>query len=102
MNKKLNTTYEFEFCNGEKTDLTLTFYALMQLSSKNKHAYDRYNRIMSTKDTNELEMVYVLYTAYLCAHIDEEVMTEEEFIIKCGADRYALKDAVEALLKPKK
>ena len=35
-------------------------------------------------------------------YIDEEVMAEEEFIIKCGADRYALKDAVEALLKPKK
>ena len=101
--KKLNTTYEFEFYDGDKVDLTLTFYSLMQLSAKNKKAYERYNKIMSTNGSNELEMVCILYIAYLCAHLDEEkLLTEEEFMIKCGSDRMALKNAVEALLRPKK
>lgn len=101
--KKLNTIYEFEFYDGEKTNLTLSFYALMRLSSKNKRAYERYNKIMSTKESNEVEMVQVLYTGYLCAHLDEEnLLTEEEFFIKCGSDRVALKNAFNALYRPKK
>ena len=36
MEKKLNTTWEFEFCDGTTTELTLTFYKLYQLKAKNK------------------------------------------------------------------
>jgi len=106
MDKNLNTNYEFHFYDGTSTDLTLTFYALYKLKAKNKAMYDRYNRIMAAQSRNsydELEMISILYTAYICAHLDdEEIMTEEEFIIKCGFDRVAMGHAVKALTQAKK
>jgi hypothetical protein len=100
--KKLNTSTEFEFCDGTKTELTLAFYALYQLRAKNKSLYERYNKIMNNKNPEELEMVTILYTAYVCAHLEEEVMSEEEFFMACGSDRIALRNALEVLTNPKK
>ena len=102
-NKKLNTTVEFEFCDGTKTELTLTFYKLYQLKAKNKKAYEGYMKIMAKEDADEIEMCQLLYIAYLCGHLDEEeVLKEEDFIELCGSDREALGNAVSDLLKPKK
>lgn len=102
----MNTTIEFEFCDGTKTQLTLTFYALYQLKSRNKALYDRYNLIMSkaTKGNyDELDMIAIVYTAYLCANYHENnLLTEEEFIIKCGSNRKAISNAVRELQSPKK
>ena len=100
--KKLNTTVEFEFYDGTKTELTLTFYKLYQLKAKDKAMYDRYMKIMSKKETEELEMIELLYIAYVCAHLGEELMTEEEFMILCGSDRKAVLNAVTELTQPKK
>lgn len=103
MEKKLNTTYEFEFCDGTKTDLTLAFYKVYQLKAKNKALYAKYNKIATREDVDEIEMITILYTAYVCAHLDdEELMTEEEFMILCGSDRVAVGNAVAALFQPKK
>lgn len=106
MDKKLNTTYEFEFYDGTTTTLTLTFYALYQLKNKNKSLYERYLRTvnsMNKESVDELEMITMLYTAYICSHLnDEEIMTEEEFMIKCGFDRVAIGKAVQALTQAKK
>lgn len=103
MEKKLNTTWEFEFCDGTTTELTLTFYKLYQLKAKNKALYDKYMKIMSKKETEELEMIELLYIAYICSHLeDEALMTEEEFMIKCGSDRKAVVNAVRGLTQPKK
>ena len=103
MEKKLNTTYEFEFCDGTKAELTLTFYKLYQLKAKHKAMYDRYMKIMSKKETEELEMIELLYIAYVCAHLnDEKLMTEEDFMILCGSDRKAVINAVRGLTQPKK
>lgn len=102
MEKRMNTVVEYEFYDGTTVKMTLTFYALYQLKSKNKALYDRYNKIMSTKNSDELDMITVLYVAYVCANDGEDLMTEEEFLFKCGSDRIALKDAVEQLLQPKK
>ena len=102
----MNTTIEFEFCDGTKVPLTLTFYALYQLKSRNKALYNRYNEIMSKTSKggyDELDMISILYTAYLCANTtNKKPLTEEEFIIKCGADRVALGNAVKDLTQPKK
>lgn len=105
MEKKLNTTYEFEFCDGEKTELTLAFYKLYQLkSSQHKAYYEAYNQINAKKQiTEELDFVKIIYVAYLCAHLkDTGVMSEETFMEKCGCDREALLEAYEALTQPKK
>lgn len=102
---KLNTTYDFEFCDGTKANLTLTFYALYQLKSRDKALYERYNKIMNmiaSGKCDELDTVALLYVAYICANYrDENVMSEEEFIIKCGFDREALGNAVKALTTAK-
>lgn len=106
-NMKLNTIYDFEFADGSKAELTLAFYKLYQLRSKNKTLYDRYNKIMS-KNSNggtpdELETITVLYVAYVCANMDKgELMDEDTFMMLCGSDRKAVNDAVTHLLTPKK
>ncbi len=106
MEKKMNTTIDFEFCDGTTTQMTLTFYALYQLKSKNKRLYDRYNAAMlasSKGGYDELEMLTILYVAYMCAHMnDESVLTEEEFLMECGSDRVAMGNAIKELTNPKK
>lgn len=106
MTTKLNTNYKFEFCDGTTTELTLTFYAMYKLKAKNKAMYEKYNRIMSDNGKgkyDDLEMVELLYTAYICAHLDdEEIMSFEEFIMKCGCDRKAVANAIKQLTQPKK
>lgn len=104
MDKKMNTIIDFEFCDGTTAKMTLTFYALYQLKAKNKALYERYNKIMSKQNiSEELEMITVLYTAYVCANLSEEnLMNEEEFMIKCGSDRIAIRDAIQGLTQPKK
>ena len=78
------------------------------LKSKNRTLYDRHNKIMArmgnrkNDEYDEIDSVLILYTAYVCAHLnDESIMTEEEFLIKCGSDRKAVGAAVKALLQPK-
>lgn len=106
MNKPMNTTIDFEFYDGSKVTMTLTFYKLYQLKSKNQVLYNKYNRIMTamSKETgDELDTISLLYVAYVCANMDsEDLLTEEEFIEKCGFDRIAVGNAVRALTQPKK
>ena len=104
MDKKMNTTIDFEFYDGTTAKMTLTFYALYQLKTKNKALYERYNKIMTKQAiTDELDMITVVYTAYVCANLSEEnLMNEEEFMMKCGCDRIAIRDAVQSLTQPKK
>lgn len=106
--KTLNTVYDFEMADGTTVKLTLAFYALYQLKGKNKSLYERYNKAMvSVSDKksayDELEAITILYTAYVCANLTaEEIMSEEEFMILCGADRVAVNTALEYLIAPKK
>lgn len=106
---KLNTTYTFTFCDGTTATMTLTFYALYRLKSNNKALYDRYNRTMQTIGSgkgDELDSLTLLYIAYVCANANDDssasdLMSEEEFIIKCGSDREAIGKAAQALTAPK-
>lgn len=104
MDKRMNTTTTFQFEDGTSCEMTLYFYALYQLRSKNKAVYERYNRIMSSMSGgkyDEIEQVLILYTAYLCAN-PTDPMTEEEFVIKCGCDRKAVGKAFKELTTAKK
>ena len=105
--KKLNTTYDFELADGSVVELTLAFYKLYQLRSKNKALYERYNKIMSKNakggDVDELDTIGVLYAAYVCANMEKDnLMDEEKFMMLCGSDRLAVNKAVEHLITPKK
>lgn len=106
-NRKLNTTYDFELADGTVVELTLAFYKLYQLRSKHKGLYERYNKIMTNNSkggaVDELDTIAVLYAAYVCANMNNEnMMSEEEFMILCGSDRVGVNKAVEHLLTPKK
>lgn len=98
-----NTCIDFKFEDGDTVKLTLAFYALYQLKAKNKSIYDKYNEVMTKGAKNEFDMITVLYAAYLCANLDEtDLLSYEQFMEKCGSDRYAIKQASEQLIKPKK
>lgn len=104
---KLNTTYDFELADGSKVELTLAFYKLYQLKSKNKSLYERYTKIMSKNakggDVEELDTISILYVAYVCANMGKDnLLDEEEFMMLCGSDRLAVNKAVEHLITPKK
>lgn len=99
----ISTVYEFEFCDGTKTTMTLAFIKLKMLASKNKKLYDRYMKIMADGGKDEFDTLTVLYAAYVCAHLtDETIMTEDEFIEMCGTDRFALSEALKTMTNPKK
>lgn len=106
-NKMLNTTYDFALADGTTVKMTLNFYYLYQLRSKNKPLYDRYNSILSNQAKkeyiyDEIDNMEILYTAYCCANMDaENLLTEEEFLMLCGGDRNAVGKAMKALLAPK-
>ena len=110
MDKPMNTKYVFEFEDGTTCEMTLAFCALLMLKGKNKNLYYRYNKAMNgmtdkKKDYDELESLTILYTAYRCANInepEENILSESDFIIKCGSDRKAVGKAMQRLLNPKK
>lgn len=95
--------YEFEFQDGEKCQMSLSFIRLKRLASKRKDLSDRYNNIMLKGTKSELDVLTVLYTAYLCANMEhDDLMTEDEFIEKCGDDHVIIYEALDALTNPKK
>lgn len=99
----LARTHTFEFDDGTTCEMTLTFIALKRLSSKNKALYDRCQKIMAHGGKDEFDTLTVVYTAYVCANMnDENLLSEDDFIEKCGSDRFALNDALQALTNPKK
>lgn len=99
----LATRYEFEFYDGTTCEMTLAFILLKKLSSKNRTLYDRCQKVMANGGKDEFDTLTVLYAAYHCANMDgENLLTEDEFIEKCGCDRQALMDALTALTTPKK
>lgn len=99
-----NTYCDFPFEDGGSVKMTLAYYFLYQLKNVNKAVYDRYNKIMTNGIKEEIEMITVLYAAYLCANItdSQNCMSEEEFMIKCGSDRLAVRTVFEKLTKAKK
>ena len=110
MNVPMNTKYTFTFEDGTTAELTLAFYALYMLKAKNKALYVKYNSAMArmgdqkNNGFDELDAITILYAAYVCANIDDfdSLLTEEEFMVKCGSDRIAVANAVRDLTQPKK
>lgn len=104
--KMLNTYYTFKLSDDTEVTMTLAFYMLYQLRNKNKPLYERYNKIMSSNSRNnfdELDTITILYTAYVCANMaNDELLSEDDFMMLCGSDRKAVGDALGHLLNPKK
>lgn len=99
----------FHFEDETSCEMTLAFYALYLLRAKNKTLYERYKKALaslSNKDAeyDELDSLTILYTAYVCANIASEqpIMSEEEFVFKCGENRKVVSDMISNLISPKK
>ena len=98
----LTGRYEFEFFDGSTCQMTLAFILLKKLSCKNKDLYKRCQKVMTNGPEDEFDMLAVLYAAYVCANMDDvNLMTEDAFIEKCGCDRFAIRDAFNAMTNPK-
>lgn len=109
MAKKIakNTYVDFEVETGETLELTLTFIALLQLKRKHSEQFAEYNRIVTKGANDELDMLTVLYTGYLCGLVmqdgdTDDAMNYEEFLSIVPPDREYIKEVMEKLLTPKK
>lgn len=99
----------FHFSDKTTCEVTLAFYALYLLRTKDKALYERYKKALATlsnknAEYDELDSLTILYTAYVCANISSEqpILSEEEFVFKCGEDRKAVSDMLSNLISPKK
>lgn len=107
MTKKFKNTYiDIELETGETVKATLAYIHLLHLRNHNKEAYDRYNKIMTKGVQDELDSIYILYVAYLCALVAkdnfDEAMTEEEFLSVMSPDREYAGELFTQLVNPKK
>ena len=111
---ELATMHEFEFCDGTTCKLSLSFIRLKMLSSINPTLFGEVMEIMSRDCKDIFEALKVLYGAYVCANIEVEkrdqkiffakkrkLMSEEEFIERCGSDRIAVVEALQKVTDPK-
>lgn len=102
--KALNTVLDFELADGTVVKTTLTYYSLYQLKTKRKGTYDRYNSIMVQGPKEELDNVTILYTAYLCANLNEidNCLSELEFLQLMPKDRKYIATILGELTGPQK
>ena len=98
----LTTGYTFEFEDGSTCQMCLSFIRLKRLAGKNRSLYERHQKVMMNGSKDELDTLTVLYAAYVCANLDsDDLMSEEEFLEKCGSDRIVVNNALGALTNPK-
>lgn len=89
-----NTILEYELKNKQKIKLTLTFRKLLQLKNKDNETYVECMKILSQDKIEDMfGYVIILYTAYLCANIDnvKKCITYQEFIKQIRYDNILIK-----------
>ena len=77
-------TYDIPMDTGEPVKGTFNIGALARLARDRHDLWDYYNnlykKMQSNYVPNEIEMGKLIYVAYMCANIDHEPMSEEEFL----------------------
>ena len=74
-----NTFFKLKMETDEIIDVTLNFYRLYQLKTKNPEAYKAYFAVTSKGLEDEFSVWQVIYTGYLCAHLDDEELQYPDF-----------------------
>ena len=89
--------------DGKEYALTLSFAKLYKLEKARPEEAQRYFDIQNKSEIeNELELIKVIYTAYLSAHLDEDnVMSYEEFLEIVPTNRNTIGTIYATLLFPK-
>ena len=103
MNLLKNTYVPYTMIDGTTVQLTLAFYLLKLLETKNAALVERYYKTTNKREMRDLDIVTVLYTAYMCANLDnEDAMDEETFTILLGSDRLSMNGIMNHLMGAKK
>lgn len=102
---KLATTVDFELADGTTVQCTLAMYRLKMMASKKKTLYKDVMSFLSKGSDDIFDQLHIAYAAYVCANIDaeeEDLLTEDEFIIGCGSDYTGVGELIQSLIDPKK
>lgn len=105
MNLLKNTFVDYTLIDGTTVKMTLAFALLKAIEGKKPELADRYYRVTSKKqsEVRETDMLTIMYTAYMCANIDDpDLMDEDVFEILVGYDRTSMSAVVEQLMGVKK
>lgn len=104
MSNPKNSYIPFELTDGTKVNLTLTFRKLNLMKSVNPSLYERFNRIVSGKTEEILDLVTAIYAAYWCANYggDKKIMSEADFVDLTPFDILKISAVFKELTQPKK
>lgn len=98
-----NTVVKFKLANGEEVELTLTFRKLNLMKSVDRPLYNNFNRIMTGKSEEILDLVTVIYAAYWCQNYGApEMLNESDFIDLTPFDVNEIRRVFKTLTQPKK
>ena len=94
--------HKLPMADGSEVDLTLNLGALAELNKKNKRLADRYFELtnkMNEKSSgfNEFDMAELIYIAYACAHLNEDIPEKNEFLMNITDSRQIIGDVFKAL-----
>ena len=96
-------TYEKLILNDDREiKLTLNFARLLKVKNDYKDTYEKYNDIILNGTKDVFDMVDIIYTAYLCANIGEEVLEYNRFIELIPESTTLIARKVQALTSSKK
>lgn len=96
------TTLELE--DGQRVELVLNFATLYKVRGLKKEIYEKYNRIITQGQKDIMDIVTILYMAYLCANINnlDVCMSEMEFMESLPYNPVMLAKKCNELTEPKK
>lgn len=97
-------TYETLVLEDEnEVKLTLNLKKILSLKSFNREVYEKLNRIIINGTNDIFDLIYVIYSAYLCALEDEvKPMTYDDFFEVVPQNLNKLILLVDRLISPKK
>lgn len=98
-----NSIINYKLKNERIINLTLTFEKLMRLKNIDIETYEECMQVLSEDNIEDMfGYVIILYTAYLCANIDnvKECITYQDFIKQIRYDNRLI-EIVNELIKPK-
>ena len=98
----MNTYEKIILRDGKEIQLTLNFARLLKVKNDNKNIYEKYNNAILNGTKDVFDMVDIIYTAYLCANIGEEVLEYNRFIELIPESTTLIARKVQALTSSKK
>lgn len=104
---RYNTFVDVEMMDGTTYKCTLTYGHLLGLKTKNKEAFEAYNKVASKGAKDEFDNLRIVYTGYLCGLLAEDkaigqAMSFEMFVDSILPDRILVNEAMMRLFAPKK